>query len=120
MTAANVLLFKGVKAKKGYKVEYNSAVIDVFKVTTAIHFQNCIPSSKGLYYANFSKDFNYIVSGLKHVWFAGSDYDNIKRYAHEHTVLCINIVEANKSKLSKQDVIWAEAAQNKLNTSQVT
>ena len=50
------------------------------------------------------------VSGLKHVWFAGPDYDNVDSYADEHIVLGINTVEANKSKFSKQDVIQIEAA----------
>ena len=61
-------------------------------------------------YASFSKDFNYIISRTKHVQFVGLDYDSVYSYVHEHTVLGIKTLEANKSKFSKQDVIRAEAA----------
>ena len=108
---ANVLPFKGVKAKKGYKIEYNRTVIDVFKViTVSRHVRNFISSRKGLYDVDSSKDFNYIVSGSKHVWFAKPDYDDVNSYAREHIVLRINSIEENKRKFSKQ-VIQEEAAQ---------
>ena len=47
---------------------------------------------------------------MKHVQFAGPDYDSVDSCAHEHTVLCINTIKANKRKFCKHDVIWEEAA----------
>ena len=52
---------------------------------------------------------NCVVFGTKHIWFAGPDYGNLYSYTHEHTVLSTDTVEANKSKLSKQNILWEEA-----------
>ena len=60
---ANVPSFQDAKANNDYLIEYNSDVADVFIVKTAHgHVRNFISSIKGLYYADFSKAFNYIVS----------------------------------------------------------
>ena len=66
------------------------------------HVRNFIPSSNGLYYADFFKDFNYIVEADRSLCLTDSSYQL------EYTVLGIENVEANKSKFSKQDIICAE------------
>ena len=99
-----LLSSQGVKAKKGYSTEYNRSKL------ACGHFRNFLPSSKGLHYIDFSKDFKYIETGTKHVWFVDSSY------VHDHTILSIDTFEANRSKFSKQEILQVEGVQKFQNT----
>ena len=104
---ANVLSFQGAKAKKGHYILGNSKNDVVFKVTTPQGYVwKFIPSSsnKAQYYANFSKDFGYIVQANRSDGVCFTD----EYYKHVYTAIGIEPVESiNKSKFSKQDVIAA-------------